>query len=154
MSPACSWLYGVCFFFPTALHVSCNVNAHTAPSQLVCTAEIPAASLQPQSLAGLRQNNAAATRACRHGHGQKGRAFFADDEDEFGLASLLQALLFHETGRTTLTPKPWESAGGDAGSSRWIEREQELPDDVQQQLRFLRGAGAGGLEAESSNGAL
>ncbi|WIA39722.1 hypothetical protein OEZ86_005784 [Tetradesmus obliquus] len=103
---------------------------------------------------GLRQNNAAATRACRHGHGQKGRAFFADDEDEFGLASLLQALLFHETGRTTLTPKPWESAGGDAGSSRWIEREQELPDDVQQQLRFLRGAGAGGLEAESSNGAL
>jgi hypothetical protein len=96
-------------------------------------------------LAGVRQNNAAATRSCRNGHGKTGYAFFADDEDEFGLANLLQALLFHETGRTPIIPKPWELATGavgvgDARSSRWIEQEQQLPADVQQLLRFVRGA--------------
>jgi hypothetical protein len=76
-----------------------------------------------------------------------GCAFFQDDEDEFGLASLLQALLFHETGNTMVVPKPWELAGGEAGAGdaagecSWIHQEQLLPADVKQQLKFLRGAG-------------
>jgi hypothetical protein len=98
--------------------------------------------------AGVRQNNASATRSCRHGNGKQGYAFFADDEDEFGLASLLQALLFHETGSTAARPQPWEMAAGVAGraraggaaNSRSIQMERDLPADVQQQLRWLKKA--------------
>jgi hypothetical protein len=98
--------------------------------------------------AGVRQNNASVTRSCRHGNGKQGYAFFADDEDEFGLASLLQAMIFHETGSTAARPQPWEMAAGVAGragaggaaSSRCIQQERELPADVQQQLRWLRAA--------------
>jgi hypothetical protein len=96
----------------------------------------------------VRQNNASATRSCRNGNGKQGYAFFADDEDEFGLASLLQALLFHETGSTVERLQPWELAVGVAGragagsaaSSRCIQQERELPADVQQQLRWIRAA--------------
>ena len=78
-----------------------------------------------------------------------------------------QAVLFHETGRTWLTPKPWELASG-AGSltgsstnsssssssssllgrgtasiawssGRWVERENELPAGVAAHLKWLRG---------------
>ena len=50
------------------------------------------------SLLGVRQDNQAATRQVRHGHGQKGYAFFREDEDEFGLGDVLQALCFKEQG--------------------------------------------------------
>jgi hypothetical protein len=88
----------------------------------------------------------------------------------------LQAVLFHETGRTWLTPKPWElasgagsltgsssssSSGGIDGSSqlgkgtasiawssgRWVESERELPASVAAHLKWLRGA------ADSDSGA-
>jgi hypothetical protein len=82
-----------------------------------------------------------------------GCAFFQDDEDEFGLASLLQALLFHETGKTMLVPKPWELTGGAAAvECRWIDQEQLLPADVKQQLKFLRvPANEEGQDANSSD---
>jgi hypothetical protein len=41
-------------------------------------------------LAGVRQNNAAITRSCPHGAGKSGMAFFQEDEDEWGLAAVLQ----------------------------------------------------------------
>ncbi|KAF6254987.1 hypothetical protein COO60DRAFT_1641921 [Scenedesmus sp. NREL 46B-D3] len=64
---------------------------------------------------GVRQNNAAATRNSSNGNGKLGYAFFADDEDEFGLASLLHAMLFHQMGESTLSPSPWDLAAGVAG---------------------------------------
>jgi hypothetical protein len=39
---------------------------------------------------------------------RKGYRFFVDDEDEFGLEDILQALCFLETGETYVPPKPWE----------------------------------------------
>lgn len=65
----------------------------------------------------MRQNNAAASRSCPFGYDLKGRTFFIDDEDEFGLSLVLQALLFHQSGCTWLTAKPWEVATGAAARS-------------------------------------
>jgi hypothetical protein len=117
-------------------------------SNLMCACAQPELPVILPLRAGVRQNNASAKRSCRNGSGKKGYAFFADDEDEFGLASLLQALLFYETGRTSARPQPWELAAGVAGGpwvggtegSRCIQQEPDLPTDVQQQLRWLRGA--------------
>eukprot|EP00878_Enallax_costatus_P027486 GHUV01029603.1.p1 GENE.GHUV01029603.1~~GHUV01029603.1.p1 ORF type:complete len:211 (+),score=66.93 GHUV01029603.1:1990-2622(+) len=106
---------------------------------------------------GVRQNNAAATRGCPHGYDKKGYAFFSDDEDEFGLGPVLQALMFHETGYSWITPKPWEVATGAAavagigfsagvgvgcglGGGRCVREESGLPGDAQKHLKWLRAA--------------
>lgn len=47
-------------------------------------------SLWPCSHTGVRQNNASAVRSCPHGAGKPGVAFFLEDEDEWGLQSVLQ----------------------------------------------------------------
>jgi hypothetical protein len=94
---------------------------------------------------------------------------------------LLQAVLFHETGRTWLTPKPWELAAG-AGSlissscatsssdgccsghglggmsfatssGRWADDERALPADVAAHLQWLRAA-ASAAAAEDNEGAI
>lgn len=39
---------------------------------------------------------------------QKGRRFFLDDEDDFELEDILQALCFMEVGETFVPAKPWE----------------------------------------------
>lgn len=81
------------------------------------------------------------------------------------LVCMLQAVLFHETGRTWLTPKPWELAAGAgslissssiskgdlvhgragvsiaANSGRWVDDERALPADVAGHLKWLRAAG-------------
>jgi hypothetical protein len=46
----------------------------------------------------VRQDNLASTRTCPAGCGAKGWAFFAEEEDEFGLGDAVAALLFHEEG--------------------------------------------------------
>jgi hypothetical protein len=43
-----------------------------------------------QCSVGVRQNNASVARSCPHGAGKPGMAFFQEDEDEWGLASVLQ----------------------------------------------------------------
>eukprot|EP00775_Hariotina_reticulata_P011937 gene11937-12080_t len=114
---------------------------------------------------GIRQNNAAAVRSCLHGSGKTGAAFFIEDEDEFGLQALLQALQFAEVGHAWVCPNPWEVAAGScglrspavasAGSSageaggassvcgRWVADEAALPAGAQQHLKWLREAAAG-----------
>lgn len=111
--------------------------------------------------AGVRQNNAAASRSCPYGYDDKGYTFFADDEDEFGLGPVLQALMFHEAGYSWITPEPWEIASGavtGAGFSergdegyglggRWVRDEKDLPGQVQKHLKWLRAAAGGGADA-------
>ena len=106
---------------------------------------------------GVRQNNAAASRSCIHGYDKKGYAFFADDEDEFGLGPFLQALMFFEAGYSWITPTPWEIATGASegagvgfsdgvgigcglGGGRCVTEESELPGVVQKHLKWFRAA--------------
>ncbi|KAF8058898.1 jdp [Scenedesmus sp. PABB004] len=109
---------------------------------------------------GVRAGDAAAARrACPHGAGRTGRAFFVEDEDEFGLAPLLAALQFAQSGACWVAPPPWEeaaAAGGRRGGAagRWARAEAELPPEVARQLAWLRAAGSGeaGGEAGSEAG--
>lgn len=64
---------------------------------------------------------------------RKGFRFFADDEDEFDLEDLLQALCFLETGSTWGPSKPWQPDV----SGNWVEEARQLPEPVQQQLKHL-----------------
>lgn len=68
--------------------------------------------------AGVPQNNAAAVRSCPHGGGRTGKAFFIEDEDEWGLQPLLQVSdLLVETAVTTL-----QLTGAINGNYSCIER--------------------------------
>jgi hypothetical protein len=86
-----------------------------------------------------------------------------EDEDEFGLKDVLQALQFAEAGHTWVCPKVWEVAtglcalnspavtspgspflaqSGDASSmgGRWVRSEAALPAGAKEHLQWLRGA--------------
>ena len=47
------------------------------------------------------------TKPRRDGHQRKGVRFFIEDEDEFGLEDVLQALCFLDSSETYVPPKPW-----------------------------------------------
>ncbi len=64
---------------------------------------------------------------------QKGVRFFKEDEDEFGLEDILQALCFLEAGNTYVPPKPW-----DLGSeAKIVEDVAGLSQHVQDHLERL-----------------
>ncbi|KAK9831834.1 hypothetical protein WJX81_000048 [Elliptochloris bilobata] len=81
---------------------------------------------------GKRQDNRAAQRP---GGGMRtGVRFFADDEDDFGLEDLLQALCFREAGAAWVPAKPW--APGVPG--RWARgAASDLPEAARQHLARL-----------------
>lgn len=91
----------------------------------------------------MRQGNAAATRACRHGAGKTGCTFFADDEDMCGLQPLLQALLFAQTGCSWVGPQPWEAAAGAATGGAWVADARALPAQAREHLQWLTAGGRG-----------
>lgn len=67
---------------------------------------------------GIRQDNRVKPR--RGEMLRKGWRFFADDEDEFGLEDVLQALCFVESGETFAPPKPWELHGPQRAQARRV----------------------------------
>ena len=81
--------------------------------------------------AGKRQDNRAELRP--GSLDRRGFRFFADDEDEFGLEDMLQALCFRAAGRTWVPVKPWEQ--GVAG--KWVRDAQHLSPAAQQHLQQL-----------------
>eukprot|EP00879_Flechtneria_rotunda_P012256 GHRR01012801.1.p1 GENE.GHRR01012801.1~~GHRR01012801.1.p1 ORF type:complete len:589 (+),score=229.63 GHRR01012801.1:1517-3283(+) len=107
---------------------------------------------------GVRQNNAAATRGCSNGHGKNGCAFFLEDEDEFGLQCVLQALQFLQQESAWVGPAPWDLATAAAGSGdvagMWVNSGSALPAEAQQQLKWLRGAKQGGTDSTHPAGLL
>ncbi|GAX76439.1 hypothetical protein CEUSTIGMA_g3884.t1 [Chlamydomonas eustigma] len=54
---------------------------------------------------GVRQNHRTAVRL---NSGEKGWSFFVEDEDEFGLEDMLQAMVFRNLGGAFIAPKPWK----------------------------------------------
>lgn len=81
---------------------------------------------------GQRQDNRAASRpGSMH---KRGFRFFADDEDEFDLEDILQALCFSECGKAWVPPKPWEY-GKDP---HWVRNMAELPPDTRNMLLRLK----------------
>jgi hypothetical protein len=81
--------------------------------------------------AGKRQDNRAKERSgSLH---RRGYRFFADDEDEFELEDLLEAMCFLETGRTWVPNKPWEQDI----TSKWVDDMKKLPMGVQHRLQHL-----------------
>ena len=81
--------------------------------------------------AGKRQNNQ--TKERPGSLLRKGFRFFADDEDEFDLEDLLQALCFLETGSTWLSSKPWQSNV----LGKRVDQADQLPEPVLQRLKHL-----------------
>lgn len=85
---------------------------------------------------GLRQDNRSATR--RDGAGaldqRRGYRFFADDEDEFGLEAVLQALCFHYAGAAFVPPQPWQHGV----EAHWARTETALPPPARALLGKLR----------------
>ncbi|KAL3154051.1 hypothetical protein ABBQ32_013597 [Trebouxia sp. C0010 RCD-2024] len=55
---------------------------------------------------GQRQNNTTQQRA--DSNRLKGYRFFADDEDQFGLENILQAIMFMKSGKAFVPAKPWQ----------------------------------------------
>ena len=81
--------------------------------------------------AGVRQDN---RRQDRPGSMmQKGMRFFREDEDEFGLEDILQALCFLETGCTYVPPKPWHHGS----EAKVTEDVASLSQEVQNHLERL-----------------
>lgn len=66
---------------------------------------------------------------------RKGFRFFADDEDEFELEDLLQALCFLEGGPAWVPSKPWEPSV----PGKWVQDLSLLPEQAQRHLiRLLK----------------
>lgn len=57
-------------------------------------------------LSGKRQNNTNQQRA--DSYQLKGYRFFADDEDQFGLEDILQAVMFMKSSTAFVPAKPWQ----------------------------------------------
>jgi len=64
---------------------------------------------------------------------KKGFRFFIDDEDEFQLEGLLQALCFLETGSAYVPKLPWDRQG----VSKRVEDIELLPDQTRNVLESL-----------------
>ena len=83
-----------------------------------------------EHLTGKRQDNRNATRS---GSMMKGFRFFEDDEDEYGLEDILQALCYLESGQTFVPAKPWRQGV----PSKWVVDVQLLDAEVQKHLTML-----------------
>eukprot|EP00887_Chlorella_sp_A99_P002814 scaffold6.g2814.t1 len=84
---------------------------------------------------GRRQDNRAAER--RGSLHRKGWRFFADDEDDFDLEDLLQALCFREAGAVYVPPKPWQHGL----EPKRVTSAALLPPSAQQFLERLQSVG-------------
>ena len=79
-------------------------------------------------LPGKRQNN---TNQQRLDSPQlKGYRFFADDEDQFGLEDILQAVMFMKSGTAFVPAKPWQHGV----TSKTIQRIQDMSKEAQAHL--------------------
>eukprot|EP00210_Caulerpa_lentillifera_P003176 g3035.t1 len=67
------------------------------------------------------------------GRNLPGTRFFRDDEDEFGLESLLEAIVFKRHGRCFVSSKPWLKNS----TSFWATSKHELPEETQKKLDVL-----------------
>lgn len=65
--------------------------------------------------------------------GRTGYRFFVEDEDEYGLEDLLQALCFAEQGTTYAPAKPWEPQS----ISKWINSAALLSGGVRSIMKNL-----------------
>lgn len=90
----------------------------------------------------MRQNNRSATRTTLVHAGKIGYSFFQDDEDEFGLADVLTAMVFHDTGAAYVAAKPWAAdnnstshCGGTLATYEW-----QLPIAARGHLNRIRNA--------------
>jgi hypothetical protein len=81
---------------------------------------------------GRRQDNRAAPRGGGLGN-KEGFRFFADDEDEFGLEDLLQALCFRAAGHAWVPAKPWQQP---QQHGSWVAEAHGLSPGAQQ--HFVR----------------
>lgn len=86
---------------------------------------------------GVRADHRTASRP----DGRKGRRFFLEDEDEYGLEDLVQAAMFARTGNAYVPAKPW-TAGTEG---RTAKKAHELSLGAQTLLRLFQG---GILEGE------
>lgn len=64
---------------------------------------------------------------------QKGVRFFREDEDEFGLEDILQALCFLETGSAFVPSQPWQHGL----EAKTVEDVSGLSQEVQDHLERL-----------------
>lgn len=96
---------------------------------------------------GTRQDNRAAERpGSLH---ERGYRFFADDEDDFNLEEVLQALCFAEVGEAYVAPKPWRHGE----EPRWAKEEWSLPPGARALLQTLREMNGGKQIERVGNGA-
>ena len=65
--------------------------------------------------------------------GSKGVRFFIEDEDEFGLEDMLQALCFRDAGAAWVPSKPWEHGV----ASKWTHDPSQLSAATQKHLALL-----------------
>ena len=64
---------------------------------------------------------------------QKGVRFFREDEDDFGLEDILQALCFLETGAAFVPSKPWQHGM----EAKIVQDVASLSQEVQDHLERL-----------------
>ena len=84
---------------------------------------------------GKRQNNTTQQRS--DSNHLKGYRFFADDEDQFGLEDILQAVMFMKSSKTFVPAKPWQHGV----TSKTIQATKDLSKEVQSHLsQMLSGA--------------
>jgi hypothetical protein len=95
---------------------------------------------------GVRQDNRAAQRpGSMH---DRGFRFFADDEDDFNLEEVLQALCFAEAGEAYVPAKPWRHGE----EPRWVKEEWTLPPGARVLLQKLRGMKENSSKVEGGAG--
>lgn len=93
---------------------------------------------------GVRADHRSASRP----DGRKGRRFFLEDEDEYGLEDLVQAALFARAGKAYVPPKPW-IAGSEGRVAR---RAQDLAPGAQALLRCFEAGAAAPEEGREAGG--
>ncbi|KAL3140047.1 hypothetical protein ABBQ38_004327 [Trebouxia sp. C0009 RCD-2024] len=80
---------------------------------------------------GQRQNNTTQQRA--DSNRLKGYRFFADDEDQFGLENILQAVMFMKSGKAFVPAKPWQLGV----TSKTVQAIEDLSKEAQGHLRQM-----------------
>lgn len=80
------------------------------------------------STSGKRQNNTNQQRP--DSHQLKGYRFFADDEDQFGLEDILQAVIFMKSSTAFVPAKPWQHGV----TSKTVQAIQDMSEEAQTHL--------------------
>lgn len=118
-----------------SLEEDTDVNGEKCKLLVLTLVRPPPTEEEVQFKKGRRQDNRAAS---RYGSlvADQGYRFFADDEDEFGLEDVLQALCFLESGVTYVPPKPWHRDQSALGI--WVNTASALPPGPRSLLKRLK----------------